>query len=315
MKKEYGLSLNFTIRGVRGSYPVPGPKTLRMGGNTTCLEVRAGQSLIIIDAGTGIIQLGDELLIDLKERRKTDPGAYVRANMFFSHMHHDHTQGFPFFSPVFNSSTRLHIFGPRMMSCDFQDGLSNALISPLFPVELSDMRAEKAIHNIFDRDIVLFPDPNGEPVTAKRGDDLSEYGPEIPRVHVCHSYAHPNGGSMVYRIECDGKSLVFASDVEGYVGGDQRLIHFSRNCDVLIHDAQYDESRYFSYPSPVQGFGHSTPEMAAMVARASGAKRLLLTHHDPDNDDDVIEAMEARAQRNFPNTQAAREGLKIEIEN
>ncbi len=307
------MSLKFTFRGVRGSYAVPGPSTLRIGGNTTCLEVRAGGNLIIFDAGTGIIQVGRVVAEELAEQKKSDPAARILASIFFSHMHHDHTQGFPFFKPVYFEASELHLFGPRIMNTDFESGLSTALLSPLFPVELSDMRATKHIHNIYDTDLVLFPKPGEAPVMVKNKNGAAGYGPEVARVRCCHSYAHPNGGSMVYRVECDGKSVVFATDVEGYVGGDQRIIHFAKNADALIHDAQYEEKKYFSYPSPVQGFGHSTPEMAAMVARSAGVKRLFLHHHDPESDDATVEGMAERARKSFPNTQPAVEGLTVEL--
>ncbi|MBE7559368.1 MBL fold metallo-hydrolase [bacterium] len=307
------MPFKFTFRGVRGSYAVPGPSTLRVGGNTTCLEVRVEGNLILFDAGTGIIQVGREVAEELAERRKTQPDARVVASIFFSHMHHDHTQGFPFFKPVYFETSELHLFGPRMMNTDFGSGLATALLSPLFPVELSDMRAAKHIHNIYDTDVVVYPLSGEAPVMVKNKNGAEEYGPETPRVRCCHSYAHPNGGSMVYRIEWNGKSVVFATDVEGYVGGDQRLIHFAKGADALIHDAQYEEKRYFGYPNPVQGFGHSTPEMAAHVARSAGVRRLFLHHHDPESDDELVEAMAERARKSFPNTQPAVEGLTIEL--
>ena len=307
------MGIKLIFRGVRGSYCVPGPATLRTGGNTTCIEVHAGGNTIILDAGTGIIEVGRQLALEQEARRKSDPAAHIVAAMFFSHMHHDHTQGFPFFPPVYMETTRLHIYGPRMMNTNFESGLANALLSPLFPVELADMRAQKLIHNIYENDVVLFPEPGGTPVMAKKRDDLSGYGPDIARVHCGHTYAHPNGGSLVYRIEHAGRSVVFATDVEGYVGGDQRLIRFAAGADVLIHDAQYEAGRYTGYPAPVQGFGHSTPEMAAEVARAAGVGRLFLTHHDPGSDDDRVEALERNAQGLFPKVEAAREGVTVEL--
>jgi ribonuclease BN (tRNA processing enzyme) len=112
----------------------------------------------------------------------------------------------------------------------------------------------------------------------------------------------------IYRIEWRNKSVVFASDTEGYIGTDQRLVNFSRNTDLLIHDAQYTEK---DYVAAKQGWGHSTPEMACEVARSCGARRLVLTHHEPRYTDEDIAAMEYNAQRCFPETVAAYEGLEI----
>jgi ribonuclease BN (tRNA processing enzyme) len=135
-------------------------------------------------------------------------------------------------------------------------------------------------------------------------------------VRIMRSYAHP-GGAYLYRIEWHGQSIIYATDTEGYLGTDRRLVNFARGADVLIHDAQYAQEHYrgqmAGFPS-TQGYGHSTAEMACEVAAAAGVKRLVLFHHDPAYQDDFLTELEKRAQGLFPATQAAYEGLELTLE-
>jgi ribonuclease BN (tRNA processing enzyme) len=122
---------------------------------------------------------------------------------------------------------------------------------------------------------------------------------------------HPSGGISVYRIEWNGKSLVYATDTEGVEGGDTFLVRHAEQCDLLIHDSQYTTEEYIQVPK--QGWGHSTPEMATFVARKAQAKQLILFHHDPLHDDNKLDDMQAHAQKLFPNTLMAYEGLSVRL--
>jgi ribonuclease BN (tRNA processing enzyme) len=132
---------------------------------------------------------------------------------------------------------------------------------------------------------------------------------------VYRSHAHP-GGVHVYRIDYRGRSLVYATDIEGYVGGDRKLAAFARSADLLIHDAQYSEEHYrgqiAGLPS-TQGYGHSTPQMACELAHAADVRELVLFHHDPNYADETVAGQEVRARSVFPNVCAAYEGLVINI--
>ena len=120
-------------------------------------------------------------------------------------------------------------------------------------------------------------------------------------------------GVFIYRIEYGGRSMVYATDTEGYIGGDQRLIQFARGADLLVHDAQYTEAEYTSDSASKQGWGHSTWPMAVAVARAAGVKQLALFHHDPLHSDDMLEQLEKQAQASFAQTFLAREGMTVEL--
>ena len=293
--------------GVRGSYPKPGSSTVRFGGNTTCLEVNVGERTLIFDAGTGIIDLGEDLLA----RQQGRTGRMVLC-LFLTHTHYDHTQGFPFFRPAYLPRSQCYIFGPRILGEDLTSVLTRTMLSPFFPVELDEMRSEKTIRTIGDHDLVIFqqgePEPKIQPAT-----DLGTLPKEYVIVEAQQSHSHPKGGVFFYRITRGGKSTVFATDTEGYPGEDMRLVEFAKGTDLLIHDAQYTPEEYGDAAHTRQGYGHSTYLMATQVAKKAGARRLALTHHDPGHDDDFLHEIEAKAQKLLPSTFVAAEGMTIEI--
>ena len=287
--------------GVRGSYPAPGAGTVKYGGNTASVEIRAGERTIILDAGTGSIPLGRELA-----RTK-------RANelvLLFSHLHHDHTQGFPFFVPAYLPNARLDIFGPDGTHESLKNVLEHNQSSETFPISLRDMASTKNIQAVRESQVIVWDDA-GVRVTES-GIGVNDDAVVI-RIH--KSYAHP-GGVYVYRITWHGKSVVYATDTEGYVGTDRKLVQFAKDADVLIHDAQYLEEHYrgqlVGFPS-TQGFGHSTVTMACEVALASEAGRLVLFHHDPSYTDEMVAGMERTAKNSFADSAAAYEGLEIDL--
>jgi phosphoribosyl 1,2-cyclic phosphodiesterase len=293
------LTLKFW--GVRGSHPTPGAGTVKYGGNTACVEVRAGARTIILDAGTGIIPLGRDLV-----RRARADGRALEPVIFISHLHHDHTQGFPFFIPAYLPNARLHIFGPGASDDALARVLDSNQSPPTFPVGLREMAAVKNIRSLRETDAVAIGEE--DVWVGAAGQNSGEVS-----VKIMHSYAHP-GGVYVYRVEWRGRSIVYATDTEGYVGTDRKLVDFARGADILIHDAQYSSEHYngqmTGFPS-TQGYGHSTAEMACEVASAAGVGRLVLFHHEPAYGDETITAIEAGARAKFPNTIAAYEGLTL----
>jgi phosphoribosyl 1,2-cyclic phosphodiesterase len=302
-------TMRVTFWGVRGSFPVPGPDTVRFGGNTPCVEVQANGHTIILDAGTGIVRLGNDLLRRAKE--KSEP---VRATLLFSHMHHDHTQGFPFFTPAYVGSSVLNIFGPRVFERDLEETLAHSMLPPSFPVALQEMNSLKFVRNMTETDVILLGKTEDAVTVRNFYHEQVEDDPELVRIKALRSYAHPEG-VLIYRIEWRGKSVIYATDTEGYVNTDQRLASFAKGADLLIHDAQYSEAHYLGQDgvAATQGWGHSTPQMACAVAKTAGVKRLVLFHHEPRYSDDMITGLEAQAKTIFPEAQAAFEGLSIEI--
>jgi phosphoribosyl 1,2-cyclic phosphodiesterase len=295
--------------GVRGSYPVPGPRTVRVGGNTACVEIQAGPHTIILDAGTGIINLGTELM----RRARSNGGNSVTATILFSHMHNDHTQGFPFFDPAYVGSSTLHILGPKVFESDLEETLSHAMLPPSFPLALEDLPSLKILRNVNETDIVLIGPGSADVQVLNIFHNEINPSPDLVRVRTYHSYAHPKSGVNIYHISWRGKSVVYATDTEGYVLSDQRLVKFAKDADVLIHDAQYRIEDYTNPSKPKQGWGHSTPDMAIAVAQACNAKELVLFHHEPTYDDATIAEIEENGRKTFPNIRTAYEGLEIKV--
>lgn len=287
--------------GVRGSYPTPGEGTVKFGGNTASVEIRAGERTIILDAGTGIIPLGRELA---RTRRAG------QLMLLFSHLHHDHAQGFPFFIPAYMPNAKLHIFGPDGTHESLKNVLEHNQSSETFPISLREMASSKDIQAVRESQVIVWDEAGvrvAEPGMGLDDDAL------VVRIH--KSYAHP-GGVFVYRISWRGKSIVYATDTEGYVGTDKRLVAFAKDADVLIHDAQYSDEHYWGLlaglPS-TQGYGHSTVTMACEVAASARAGQLILFHHDPAYSDALVAGMEASAKEKFGEAQAAYEGLEIRL--
>jgi phosphoribosyl 1,2-cyclic phosphodiesterase len=274
----------FSVRfwGVRGSIPVPGPSTLKYGGNTPCIEIRAGNEIIIIDAGSGLRGLGAQLLTETP----------VVARMFFTHFHWDHIQGFPFFAPAFLKGNRFDLFGACKLTSTLSETLAGQMSYPTFPVSLAEMGAQMNFHDLHE----------GETVAC--GDAV------ITNAQLFHP-----DGVFGYRIEFGGHAVVVATDTEHYAVADQKLLNLADGADVLIYDSMYTPEEYAGGPDSVArtGWGHSTWVEGVKIAREARIRQLILFHHDPDHDDAMVDHIEATAQAEFSETMAAREGMTILI--
>jgi phosphoribosyl 1,2-cyclic phosphodiesterase len=267
--------------GVRGSVATSGLSVARVGGNTSCVEVESQGERIILDAGTGLRGLGEVLA-------KQGP---VRASLFFSHLHWDHVQGFPFFAPAYHPGSQLTLYGPgadggRRLS----DVLVQQMMPPGFPVPFSSLASTISFGSATPYEAI-------------------ELGPFriLPL-----SLSHPQG-CLGYRIDADGASLVYMTDVElTWASLDPKVAEVIAGADVLIHDAQYTPDEYEGRVGPQRrGWGHSTMVEAARVAHGVDARRLFLFHHDPTHDDEQIEAMVEAARLDFVASEAAREGKRV----
>ncbi|MGB0387657.1 MAG: MBL fold metallo-hydrolase [Ardenticatenaceae bacterium] len=299
--------MSITFWGVRGSYPTPGPSTMHYGGNTSCIEIIVDGQTIILDAGSGIIPLGRELM----QRHR---GKSIEATIFFSHMHHDHTQGFRFFTPIHIPSTQLHIFGPQIYEHSPEEVLVHTMYPATFPLSFENLPAQRTLNSLYDKDVVSLKD--GKRLIHRGGHPSIQLPDSGVVVRTMRSDTHA-GGVMFYRIEWQGRTIVYATDTERSLANDHRLITFARGADLLIHDAQYTEEHYSGfkpgYPS-TKGWGHSTPKMACDMARAAGVKQLALFHFEPEYDDKTIAEIERKARSDFSNTIAPYEGMKISFE-
>lgn len=251
--------------GTRGSNPVSGPDYITFGGNTSCLEVRHGDDLVIIDAGTGIRPLGDTI-----SKAKI-------VHLFLSHTHWDHVTGFPFLQPLFNADCKVMIWSPVGFEKSTQELFTEMLAYAYFPVRLDDIKA----HLIFN--------------------DLRDHSPvSIGTITIeCHYAYHP-GSTLCFKIHIGNKTIGYATDNEmflGYHGNpnslskDSPLIHahesiirFFKDCDLFIHEAQYTPLEY----QKRVGWGHSSLSNASILAKYCGAKDWIVTHHDPKHSDEEL---------------------------
>lgn len=265
--------------GTRGSIPAPGPETVRYGGNTPCVSVRADDgTLLIFDCGTGARGLGLELA-----RSGT-----VRAHLFLSHTHADHLQGLPFFVPAFVPGSELTIHGPAGIDRPLRDAIAGLMEYAYFPVPLRELAARIEI--------------------VELGEGTVQVGPASIRAqHVNHT-----APCLGYRLTLDGAVLAYATDHEPFATptwrddrarsaldsggllhpGDVRHVALLRDADLVIHDAQYTAAEY----EGKQTWGHSPANYAVDVALAAGAHELALFHHDPTRSDEALEAVLAASR-------------------
>jgi len=303
------FSLKF--RGVRGSYPLPNIDFLKYGGNTACVEVNVGGHIILLDAGTGLISVGDELMEQhITSGFTPEERTPIKATVLLSHIHQDHIQGFTFFRPMHLKTTNINVFGQVAEQENLSEELSNILFGKSFPLDLKDIAGSLNIKNIKNEDFIILRH-NCEPIITK----TYENGQWDDVVIQCYkSYAHPQDGVVVYKISYKGKSVVYATDKESYLGGDKKLIDFARNCSVLIHDAQYTTEDYLNQYAPKQGYGHSTFDTAIDVQRLANAEKLVFFHFDPSYNDEKLDRIKEHYANQFgEKVILAYENLELEI--
>lgn len=293
--------------GVRGSYAAPFASHLGVGGNTSCVELRVGDDVLVCDAGTGIIPLGEQLMAQSTVRNLL---------VIFTHYHWDHICGLPFFTPAFSPDWQIQFFGPGESPTDIERSLSEQMKAPYFPVETETWMANIAY-------------------LAAQRDGLT-HGP----FRIRYSNVHHPGVTFGYRIDVSGRSIVYVSDNEfafleesirrraGEFTEEEQVmleqiqleerhleLELLRGADILIADAQYTPSDY----SMKRGWGHSCYIDTVNAAIDARVGRLYLYHHDPAHDDQVIEEILMHSQRIIRERNSnlechvAREGLQVEI--
>ncbi len=291
--------------GVRGSIPTPGPATARYGGNTSCIEVRAGGEIIILDAGTGLRALGQALMAEFKDQP-------LNLTLLLSHTHWDHIQGLPFFLPIYEPRCHLRILGFEGARKGLVNVLSGQMESPYFPVPFGELPSNVEIEELKDMNF------------------------QVGSVRVQAWFANHPGICVGYRLFTDEGSVAFFPDNEPYCrhqgttataptksqaslafarGEEQKTIEFLRGTDVLVLDTQYDCDEYKDHV----GWGHGCVDDGLAIAMQAGVKQLFLFHHDPDHDDDKLDRMAAHArelvaaQKSSLHVDIAREGDVVEL--
>ena len=265
--------------GVRGSIACPGPKHITYGGNTSCIEVSMGGQRIILDAGTGIRELGHWFL-----RR-----GMTRASLLLTHTHWDHINGFPFFAPAFHSDCTFDVMAGHLGNgVGIRDVLADQMAHPYFPVPLGIMKAQ-----------INYADFN-----AGDSFDLS------PAVHVRTAALNHPDGATGYRLEYNGKAVCYVTDTEHVPGKpDQAILALIEGADLVIYDSTYTDDEF---PTKV-GWGHSTWEEGMRLCRATNVKRFAIFHHDPDHEDSIMEEIDANAREQWSGAFVARENMVVPI--
>ncbi|HET7771844.1 MAG TPA: response regulator [Chloroflexota bacterium] len=258
--------------GTRGSLAKPGPSTLRYGGNTACVEVRADDgTLIVLDCGTGAHGLGQALMASGEKP--------LRGHLLITHTHWDHIQGFPFFAPLFIPGNEWDIYAPGGLGQHLEHTLDGQMEYQYFPVTLGQLGATIRFHDLVEGTFTV----GGITVTAR--------------------YLNHPAVVLGYRLEADGVTLVYATDHEphgvdglGTHSEDQAHVEFMRGADLVIHDAQYGLEEWHGGPGGKRGWGHTSVEHAVDFAHLARAQRLAFFHHDPLRNDEAVDQLVVRGR-------------------
>jgi phosphoribosyl 1,2-cyclic phosphodiesterase len=286
MSAKAATSTRLRLWGVRGSVPVPGPTTVRYGGNTSCVEVRADGEIIVLDAGTGIRPLG----LALEEEFKSDP---IKLTLLLTHAHWDHIQGLPFFAPSQRGKNHINIRGYDGADTGLRQILEGIMAPPFFPVPLNEMAGEIDIKKL----------------------EATEFS--IGKVRVHSTVVNHPGGCTGYRLFTSAGSIAYLPDHEPYEtkthpepvesskSGRNGLVEFLRDADILILDTQYTDEEYDGHV----GWGHGSLSSVVALALDARVHKLLLFHHDPNHDDAKIDTMLEEARQ-----LAKKSGKSVEVD-
>lgn len=299
---ESSVLMSFRLRfwGTRGSIPSPGPSTVRYGGNTPSVEVRTPSgTLVLLDAGTGIRELGRALIARAN-------GSPITGDIFLTHAHWDHIQGIPFFAPAFQRGNRFTIWGAKSLAASIRRVVRDQMSPVVFPVAFEELAATFEFRELTDER------------HSSDGFDVRAFPVRHPGGALGYRFAPGPGGDRAV-----GSSFVYISDNEiraadASASNDRwraKLVDFIRGSRLLIHDATYTEDEYESH----RGWGHSTYGDAVALALESGVETLVLFHHSPDRSDDELDGRLAECRGAVARSGrtlriiAAAEGLEIDV--
>jgi len=291
--------------GVRGSIPCPGQDTSKFGGNTSCVQVLGGEEIVVLDAGTGIRELGQQLTAAKKP---------VRVHMLLTHTHWDHIQGFPFFTPIYFPGNELFIYGPRALEKSLEEALMFQMQYSYFPVRGVELAARVKFTELGEEtfpigDLEVSTKSMNHPIRVlaykfrHKGRTAIYTGDNEPYYDVL---AHASAGAMDTGIH---RRSEFIKECN------QRVVDFCKGADLLVADAQYTDEEY----ETKRGWGHSSIGQVLDLSKESEVKKLVLFHHEPTHDDRRLAHIErearSRARRMKGKFQVlmAREGQAVEV--
>ena len=272
------MTLAVKFWGVRGSIACPSRSHVEYGGNTSCVEIAAGDQRIILDAGTGLRSLGQEII-------KSD----IRfAHLLLTHSHWDHIDGFPFFAPAFQKGRSFRIMAGHLSE---QGGIkavfAGQMAQPTFPVPLEAMSSELEFCDF------------------SAGDAFALDGVRVRTTPLNHP-----SGATAYRLEHGGKSVCYVTDTEHVIGRpDERVLALIEGADLVIYDSTYTDDEF---PAKIS-WGHSTWQEGVRLCKSAKAKRLAIFHHDPEHADEQMAVIEAEATKTWEGALVAREGMSLSL--
>jgi len=309
------VAIRVTFWGVRGSIPTPGPTTVKYGGNTACLELRFGaeERLIIIDAGSGIRELGGAILAKDLKRGPID------TKIFLTHTHWDHIMGFPFFTPIYIKNTKLEVFGPVSYEEDSLDSVVGGQLQyKYFPVTVGQLEADIHYSRLRETEMDL---DGGVKVTTKYLNHpitVLGYKFEYQGKVFCTAYDH-EPFSNIFDVSPDNPSYNEEAVREGALAAKEendKVEAFFSGADLLVHDSQYTQKEYMK---DKKGWGHSSFEWAIVSANRARVKHLVLFHHEPMRSDDELEKVycdlikKLKVKKVTMKVSLAQEGTSIEV--
>ncbi len=268
-----------TFWGVRGTLATPGAEHNACGGNTSCVEVRCGERILIFDAGTGIRELGSKLI----------DGDPLELDLFLSHGHYDHVEGLPLFSPLYIEGCKIRIWaGPVDGADDTEELVSGFMRRPYFPVGTEVFKANMIFNDVWAGQTLDL----GDGITVRTG-----------------QLQHP-GGATGYRVEFDGRVFAYVCDTEHVPGThDPNVIELIRDADLFVYDASFTDNELPAFT----GYGHSTWQEGLRLSNSANAQAMMASHHMPFRNDQDIAMIEQEIRSNAPNSGVAREGMTIQL--
>ncbi len=272
-----------TLHGTRGTLPSSGPAFVRYGGNTICTEISFGSTVLLFDAGSGLLSAG------IAAKQDPQPDAQRTTDLFFSHFHYDHTMGFPIFPKLYQQGNIMRIWsGLGATAGTTHEVLRKFMAEPFFPITIDGCRAHIEYCDFTPGDL-LEPRP----------------GIAIETGSLCHP-----GGAVGYRVCVAGRVIAIITDTEHQNGvPDAEVLHLIRDADLMLYDATFTDDELPHYA----GWGHSTWQEALRLAQSAGVKRVGLIHHSPKRTDAELDAIAREAQSRFSGAFVGQDGQIIEL--